>query len=99
MSHLQQVISAYAESIKNTINEGDWDSLNKILKDRQLALEKFFAGIDSKEQAVQMKAVFKKMQEEDVVFLSKVQAKKKEMKKQYTSLKQGRKSVKAYQQL
>ncbi len=97
MSNLQQVISAYAESIINTINEGDWDSLNKVLKDRQLALEKFFAGTENKEQAVQLKGVFKKMQEDDVVFLSKVQAKKKEMKKQYTSLKQGRESIKAYQ--
>ncbi len=97
-SNIEQVVADFSVSIKNAISKGDWDALNDILQQRQYALERFFSNMKKGEKSLEIKKMINKIQQEDAVFLRLVQAQKKEMKKQYTSLKQGRKSVKAYQQ-
>lgn len=98
-TEMEQIISDFAKSIQNTIAEGEWDALNDVLQERQNALEKFFSNLEKGEKSLVVKEMIKKIQQEDAVFLSLVQAQEKEMKEQFTSLKKGRKSVKAYQQL
>ena len=98
-NNMEQVVDDFSVSIKNAISKGDWDALNDVLQKRQYALERFFSNRKKGEKSLEIKKMIHKILQEDAVFLRLVQTKKKEMKKQYTSLKQGRKSVKAYQQL
>ncbi len=97
--NMEQVVAEFSISIEQTIAKSDWDTLNDVLRERQNTLERFFSNLKKGERTLETKKMIHKIQQEDAVFLHLVQAKKKEMKKQYTSLKQGRKSVKAYQQL
>ncbi len=96
---IEQVVANFSISIEKAIAKSDWDTLNDVLRERQNTLERFFLNLEKGERSLEVKKMIHNIQQEDAVFLRLVQAKKKEMKKQYTSLKQSRKSVKAYQQL
>ncbi len=96
---MEQVVADFSISIEQAIAKSDWDALNDVLQKRQYALERFFSNRKKGERSLEIKKMIHKIQQEDAVFLRLVQTQKKEMKKQYASLKQGRKSVKAYQQL
>ncbi len=98
-NNMEHVVAEFSISIEKAIAKSDWDTLNDVLRERQNALERFFSNLKKGEKSLEIKKMIYKIQQEDAVFLRLVQAQKKEMKKQYTSLKQGRKSVKAYQQL
>ena len=98
-TEMERVVYDFSVSIKNSITESDWDELNDVLQQRQDVLERFFSNLKKGEKSLRIKEMIKKIQQEDGGFLQLVQVQKKEMKTQYTSLKQGRESVKAYQQV
>lgn len=98
-TEMESVVFDFSVSIKNSITESDWDELNDVLQQRQHVLERFFSNLKKGERSLGIKEMIKKIQQEDAGFLRLVQVQKKEMKNQYTSLKQGRESIKAYQQL
>ena len=92
-----EIRSNYKKSIQKKISEEEWDALNHILKERQSALEVFFSKLEdipNKSKEIEM---IKKIQMDDAGFLRLIQDQKTKMKKQLTDLKQGRKSIKAYQ--
>ena len=92
-----RVISSYSEGIKELISAGSWDDLNSILTERQQAIELFFSLLSSKEKTPDVIRLIEKLQAEDAAALYLLQVEKQGLEKQYLSLKQGRKSVKAYQ--
>ncbi len=98
-SDIQQAISSYAEQLQKAIAEADWENLNDVLQLRQEVLERFFASQAAKEKKSDVIAMIEKIQTEDALCLRVLQAQKKELEKQCNSLKQGRKSVKAYQNI
>ncbi len=98
-SDIQQVISGYTEQLQKAIAEADWENLNDLLQQRQDDLERFFASQAAKEKKSDLVAMIEEIQTEDALCLRVLQAQKKELEKQCNSLKQGRKSVKAYQNI
>jgi hypothetical protein len=95
-----QDISGFAARIEENITDNDWDALSDVLKQRQQALEIHFAHLDlvPEEVASDTIKMIKKIQAEDAVFMLDLKDQKQKLEKQYLSFKQGRKSVKAYQQ-
>lgn len=96
---MMEAISAYTSRIQQLISEGSWEDLNDILMQRQKDLESFFSGSVHLDKTLDIAGVIKKIQAEDAVSLRILQAQKKELETRYLSLKQNRKSVKAYQNL
>ncbi|MCF7970990.1 MAG: flagellar protein FliT [Methylococcaceae bacterium] len=90
-------IFSFTEEIQKKISEGDWEDLSDLLKQRQEALEYFFTDSVSGMCRADVISMIEKIQVEDALSLRVLQAQKQTMEKQYLSLKQGRKSVKAYQ--
>lgn len=87
----------YKKSIQKKISEEEWEALNHVLKERQSALEIFFSKLEFTSNKCKVIEMIKKIQIEDAGFLSLIQDQRMKMKKQLTDLKQGRKSIKAYQ--
>jgi hypothetical protein len=93
-----QDISGFSKKIQENINENDWDALNDVLKQRQHALEIHFAHLVPEEGTSETIEMIKKIQAEDAVFTRNLKDQKQQLEKQFLSFKQGRKSVKAYQE-
>ena len=93
-----QDIYTYTVRIQEQITENDWDALNNVLKQRQQALELHFAHLVPEQGSADTIEMIKKIQAEDAIFMQDLKDQKQQMEKQYLSFKQGRKSVKAYQQ-
>jgi hypothetical protein len=93
-------LSSYSECIEKHLSVGDWEGLNTTLQERQEVLEGFFSQLNPA-VGIEAKVVdlILQIQAEDSVFLRLLKSQKHELEKQFTSLKQGRKSVKAYQHL
>jgi len=92
-----QYILASSELIEKALHEGDWEELNNILKKRQKALEVFFSQLNSLDKTAEVVALIIKIQKEDAVFFDLLKMKKQGLEKRFTALKQGRRSLKAYQ--
>ncbi len=94
---IMKIFSSYAEKIQLAIFEGSWEDLNDTLKQRQAKLEIIFSELSSSDKDDILLFLIKKIQKEDGISLQLIKTKKLELEKQYLSLKQGRKSLKAYQ--
>ncbi len=92
-------LSNYAECIGKYLSVGDWERLNITLQERQKVLDVFFSQLNPVDKEAKIVSLILQIQAEDVVFLRLLKSQKHELEKQFTSLKQGRKSVKAYQDL
>jgi len=92
-------LSGYSAKIQKSLTTGSWEDLSEILVQRQKVLENFFSQLDSMEMENKSDAVYliKKIQQEDEIFLKLLVAQKQGLEKKFLSLKQSRKSVKAYQ--
>lgn len=94
---IMKIFSSYVEKIQLAIFEGSWEDLNDTLKQRQAKLEIIFSELSSSGKDDILLFLIKKIQKEDGISLQLIKTKKLELEKQYLSLKQGRKSLKAYQ--
>jgi len=92
-------LSGYSEKIQKSLTAGSWEDLSEILVQRQKMLEDFFSQLKGMKRDNQSDIAYliKKIQQEDEVFLKLLVAQKQGLEKQFISLKQSRKSVKAYQ--
>lgn len=101
MSNLEKdfmvVISIYRKNIEKTIFEEEWEALSRLLEARQKALEVFFSKLEAADNKDGAQGIIKKIQTDDVGFLSLIEGQKMKMKKQLAHLKKGKKSIKAYQ--
>ncbi len=91
-------LSSYAGYIEKHLSEGDWEGLNITLQKRQEVLEAFFSQPNEGKEP-KVADLILKIQAEDIMFLKLLKDQKLELEKQFTSLKQGRKLVKVYQDL
>lgn len=95
---LEATMCDFADQIEQVIAVDDWESLNSLLSQRQQALEHFFTHVDKKPpQSLEIIALIQTIQQQDKHFFTQLEAKKATTETQYLSLKQGRKSIKAYQ--
>jgi hypothetical protein len=101
MSHgiaeLQHIIVECAEKIELAMSGEDWQKLTIILQQRQELLEKKILFLSKEDRHVEVVGLIKKIQADDAGFLSILQQKKKELEKQLHYIKQGKKSIKAYE--
>lgn len=94
---LQAIISECAEKIKQAISNEDWQKLTIILQQRQELLEKEMLSLPKEVRHGELVALIKEIQTDDAGSLSIVQQKKKELDKQLHYIKQGKKSIRAYE--
>lgn len=96
-ANIHQITEEYTDKIQRAVTQGDWEQLTVLLKQRQDLFERFFSDHDLTQESNLVVDAIKKIQATDAIFLQILQAQKKEVEKQFLALKQGRKSVKVYQ--
>ena len=95
---IQHTLSGFSLEIKELVEQGEWDALNEVLTQRQKVLSSFFSQLPKNPQIEELVGIIKNLQNEDADFLQTVQRQKAAIEKEYLSLKQGRKSIAAYQE-
>ena len=94
---LQRVIAESSESIEEVMLAEEWQKLTTILQERQKRFEENFPLLPKEDSRREMVDMIKEIQVDDAVFLSVLQQKKSELEKKLHYIKQGKKSIKAYE--
>jgi len=94
---LQRIIVECAEDIEEVMLAEDWQKLATILQQRQVCLEERLPLLFKEDSRTELVNVIKRIQVDDAVFLSVLQQEKTELEKKLHYIKQGKKSVKAYE--
>ncbi|MBE0468766.1 MAG: flagellar protein FliT [Methyloprofundus sp.] len=97
MSDLFSQFFQYPEKIKNLVAAQDWASLSEILAERQSGLEQLVPAMKAEGKNSELKELILKIQQQDAAFLELIGEKRQLTEAKFLSLKQGRKSIKAYQ--
>ncbi len=93
---LLQELNAFSLRITQAIEIGDWQQLSNVLAERQSRLEVLLNSSLSDEDQRTVQGVLESVQAMDRLFIEAVQSKKTELLKQFLSVAQGQKVIRAY---
>ena len=93
---LLQELNAFSLRITQAIELGDWQQLTSVLTERQSRLELLLNSSLSDEDQRTIRGVLESVQAMDRLFIDAVQSKKTELLKQFQSVAQGQKVIRAY---
>lgn len=96
MSTLLQELNGFSLKITKAIELNDWEQLSEILIQRQARLEFLLNAPLSIEEQSAIQGVLESIQAMDKLFIDSVQSKKMALLKEFQSVAQGQKGVRAY---
>ncbi|MDD5227790.1 MAG: flagellar protein FliT [Methylococcales bacterium] len=96
MSALLQELNGFSLRIAQAIESNDWEQLTEILMQRQARLETLLNVPLSENEQHAIQGVLESIQAMDSLFVDTVQSKKTELLKDFKSVAQGQKVVRAY---
>ncbi len=96
MSMLLHELNGFSVKITKAIELNDWENLSEILMQRQARLEELLNTNSSEDDQRIIQDVLESIQVMDKLFIDTVLLKKTELFKDFQSVAQGRKCVKAY---
>jgi hypothetical protein len=96
MSALLQELNDFSLKITQSIESSDWEQLSTILLQRQARLEILLNAPLSEDDQSTIQGVLESIQAMDKLFVDTVQSKKTELLKDFQSVAQGQKGLKAY---
>ncbi len=96
MSMLLHELSGFSVKITKAIELNDWENLSEILMQRQARLEELLNTNSSEDDQRTIQGVLESIQVMDKLFVDTVLLKKTELLKDFQSVAQGKKGVKAY---
>lgn len=96
MSALLNELNGFSVKITQAIELNDWDKLSGILRQRQARLEALLNAPLSENDQRTIHGVLESIQVMDKLFVDAVQLKKTELFKDFQSVAQGQRGVKAY---
>lgn len=89
-------LNSFSVLIAQAIESNDWERLSEILIQRQARLETLLNSSLSEENQRTIESISESVQAMDKLFIEAVQFKKTELLKQFQSVTQGRKVIRAY---
>lgn len=95
-TQLLQELNQFSLNITNAIESNDWEQLLEILIKRQARLEQLLNAPLSEAERQTIQSVLQSIEAMDKLFIDSVEFKKNELLKDFQSVVQGQKGIKAY---
>lgn len=90
-------LNQFTQKIAEAIELNDWEGLSVILIERQAYFEQMLNSTSDYQEKIKLESIVQSIQAMDKLFVDAVQLKKTELLKQFNTLSQARKVIRAYE--